>query len=139
MPTVGVFAALFDDLERILLVHRSYGPRNWTTPGGRMDRTGETPIDTLAREVSEETAFRIAVGPLIGVYSAPWKDDLVLFFLAEQLGRDDWKPDEEIAGVRFFGRDELPPMSERTLSRVMDAFEGRRGVFRIVGQDGVDG
>lgn len=137
MPSVGVFGALFDEQGRILLVQRNYGPRNWTTPGGRMD-PGEDPSASLAREVLEETGYRITVGAIIGIYSAPFKDDLVLFFLAEQLGRDSWQPGDEIADLRFFGRDELPPMRERTLVRVLDAFDRRTGVFRIFDLDDVD-
>lgn len=59
MPTVGVFAALFDDLERILLVRRSYGHRNWTTPGGRMDRTGARNHHRLLRSPSLAKAIEL--------------------------------------------------------------------------------
>lgn len=36
--SVGVFAVIFDEQKRILCVKRNYGPKNWTTPGGAIDK-----------------------------------------------------------------------------------------------------
>ena len=77
MPTVGVFAAIFDERKRILCVKRSYGPRNWTTPGGRIENA-ESPVEALEREVEEETGYVVQATRVLGVYSATFKDDLVL-------------------------------------------------------------
>jgi 8-oxo-dGTP pyrophosphatase MutT (NUDIX family) len=46
MPTVGVFAAIFDAQVRILCVKLNYRPLNWTTPGGRVE-AGESPVAAL--------------------------------------------------------------------------------------------
>jgi 8-oxo-dGTP diphosphatase len=43
MPSVGVFAAIFDEQRRILCVRQNYGPRKWTLPGGKME-AGESPF-----------------------------------------------------------------------------------------------
>lgn len=137
MPTVGVFAAIFDDQGRILLVRRNYGPQNWTTPGGRLDPF-ESPFEALRREVAEETGLQVVPGELIGVYAAPFKDDVVLFFRAH-LVAGDRKPDpQEIAEMRFFAEDELPDLGARTLRRVSDAFDGVAGVARVFNTDDVD-
>jgi len=104
MPTIGVFAAIFDQQGRILLVRRNYGPKNWTTPGGRLE-TGESPLRTLKREVQEETGFQIEVKRLIDAYSAPFKDDLVLFFEVEVLEPREWRSgdlrDEVLRSIRI--------------------------------------
>ena len=131
MPTVGVFAAIFDEQRRILCVKRNYGPRNWTVPGGGME-PGESPIEALEREVREETGFMIETKRLIGVYAAPFKDDLVLFFEAEIRSDEGWQPDGEISERGFFARDDLPrPFGPRTLARIEDAFAGRTAVVRV--------
>ncbi|MBT3270543.1 NUDIX hydrolase [Candidatus Poribacteria bacterium] len=130
MPTIGAFAAIFDDERRILLVRRAYGPKNWTNPGGRMD-PGESIIEAVEREAFEETGHRVAAGELVGIYSSPFKDDMVVFFEAGILNREAWSPNSEIAEVRFFSRAELPPLHYRQAARFDDAFEGRRGVVRV--------
>jgi len=137
MPTIGVFAAIFDEQSRILLVKRNYGLRNWTTPGGRLD-PGESPLQALEREVEEETGYHIKVKRLIGVYSAPFKDDLILFFEVETLQKGKWRPSQEISEMKFFDRNELPSLRPRTLARVQDAFEGKTGVMRVFEVDDID-
>jgi 8-oxo-dGTP diphosphatase len=54
MPKVGVFAAIFNKENHILLVKIKYGSQNWTLPGGHLD-SNESPIDGVKREVLEET------------------------------------------------------------------------------------
>ncbi|MGW1140892.1 NUDIX hydrolase [Streptomyces zhihengii] len=44
------------------------GTRRWTLPGGGMDH-GEDPIDTVVREVEEETGYRAGITALLGIDS----------------------------------------------------------------------
>lgn len=132
MPTVGVFAAIFDGQGRILCVKQNYGPRKWTTPGGRMEK-GETPVQTLIREVREETGYGVRPLRFIGVYSAAHKNDLVLSFEAEIVDDERTATDDEIAEMGFFAQDELPqPMTQGASARLRDAFAGVAGVMRIL-------
>ena len=132
MPTLGVFAAIFDEAGRLLCVRMNYASKRWSTPGGRVE-TGESPLEALKREVLEETGLNITPGELLGVYAKPQDDDLVLSFRASVIGRNAWQPNDEIAELGYFGRDELPePMSVAARARVIDAFEGGSGVFRVV-------
>ncbi len=132
MTTIGVFANIFDETRRILCVKRAYGPKNWTTPGGGME-AGETPLQALVREVQEETGYLVRPGRLIGVYSKPERDDLVLSIDAEIIGKNPWRPNSEIAEFGFFGPDELPrPMQRSTHMRLMDAFDRKFGVIREI-------
>jgi len=54
---------------RLLLMRRSDNGQ-WGIPGGYVEK-GEDVARAAAREVEEETGVRIAVGRLVGVYSAP--------------------------------------------------------------------
>ncbi|MFS8197179.1 NUDIX hydrolase [Streptomyces sp. CWNU-52B] len=66
---VAAYAICVRD-ERILLarwVARDGGKR-WTLPGGGMDH-GETPYDTVIREVEEETGYAVEPVALLGVDS----------------------------------------------------------------------
>jgi len=132
MPTLGVFAAIIDDSERLLCVRLNYGGKTWTTPGGRVER-GESPLDALRREVMEEVSMEIEPQDFIGAYAKPTKDDVVLFFTARVVARHPWTPNDEISELRYFGADELPLQTTPTArARMLDAFAQVRGVFRIM-------
>jgi 8-oxo-dGTP diphosphatase len=132
MPTLGVFAAIFDDNGRILCVRMNYATRAWTTPGGRVEK-GESPFAALRREVLEESGLEVVEDGLVGVYSKPLKDDLVLFWRARVLGRTQWQPNDEISEMGYFGRDELPePMGLGVRTRIIDALDGITGIVRVI-------
>jgi 8-oxo-dGTP diphosphatase len=136
MPNVGVFVAVFDDQKRILCVKMNYGPKSWTLPGGRMDKPGESPIQTAKREAAEEAACTVEPRRLIGVYSEPSKDDVILLVEAELIAGGEWEPNDEISEIGFFGWNELPrPMDAKNLMRIQDAFEGRAGILRVLDPD----
>ncbi len=70
---------------------------------------------------------------LVGVYSKPLKDDLVLFFRARVLGRNPWQPNDEISEIGYFGRDDLPePMGLGARTRIIDALDGITGIVRVI-------
>ncbi len=90
----------------------------------------------MKREVEEEVSTEVAVQRLIGAYSVPSRDDLVLFFETEIVAMREWHANEEISEMGFFGSDELPsPMSPRTVTRIRDAFQGVTGVVRVFNED----
>jgi 8-oxo-dGTP pyrophosphatase MutT (NUDIX family) len=92
----------------------------------------ESPITAVQREVYEETGYEVQVEHLIGIYSAPFKDDIVLCFRAKIMNRKNWQPNDEISELSFFERDGLPqPMNPRALRRIQDAFEGKVGITHV--------
>jgi 8-oxo-dGTP diphosphatase len=132
MPTLGVFAAITDDDGRILCVRMNYATHAWTTPGGRVE-SGESPFDALKREVLEESGLEVVADKLVGVYSKPYKDDIVLFFRARVVGRNPWHPNDEISQMGYFRRDQLPePMGLGARIRIIDALDGITGIVRII-------
>lgn len=64
--SVSVTAIVTHDDGRVLVIRRADDGR-WVPPGGVLD-LGETPQEGCAREVLEETGYRIDVGPCTGVY-----------------------------------------------------------------------
>ncbi|MCL5112305.1 MAG: NUDIX hydrolase [Candidatus Marsarchaeota archaeon] len=72
--TVSVHALLENSEGKFALVLRStkssWGIGEWQLPGGKME-WGEKPIDTLEREVFEETGLKILDTPkLLGLHTA---------------------------------------------------------------------
>jgi 8-oxo-dGTP pyrophosphatase MutT (NUDIX family) len=64
---VGAMALILDEHGRILVVEHTYRREvPWGLPGGWLQR-GESPESGLAREVLEETGFRVRVDTLLAV------------------------------------------------------------------------
>jgi 8-oxo-dGTP diphosphatase len=102
---IGVFALIFNDEKQILLGHR----RDidwWNLPGGGME-SGETVDEALCREVREETGLEVKVERLVGVYSKPQKQEVVLTFLCLVIG-GTLQSTEETRESRYFAPDTLP-------------------------------
>lgn len=101
-------------------------------PGGRVE-PGESPLDALKREVLEESGLDVITGDLVGVYSKPYKDDIVLFIRASVVGRNPWQPNDEISDMGYFCRSELPePMGPGVRTRIIDALDGATGIVRVI-------
>ena len=120
--------------DRVLLARRAYAPweSRWCSPGGFCER-GEHPIDTVAREVFEETGLRVRVTGYLGVWIDDYADEPgrdeneiinVAYYLAEPTGGDeaDFDP-EEVSELRWFAWDDLPAelAPPRTLGAVIVA------------------
>ncbi len=102
---IGVYALIFDDEGRVLLGHRR-DVDWWNLPGGGME-AGETVDEALCREVREETGLEVEVERLVGVYSKPQKQEVVLTFLCRSTG-GTLQPTEETRENRYFAPDALP-------------------------------
>ena len=82
--TLGAFAIIFDENERVLLSHRR-DIDAWNLPGGGVE-SGETPVEAVIREVTEETGLEVAVDRLVGVYTNTRRDDIVFTFVCHVTG-----------------------------------------------------
>ena len=116
---IGVFALIFNHERHILLGHR----RDidwWNLPGGGME-VGETVDEAICREVREETGLDVKVGQLVGVYSKPQKQEVVLTFLCQVIG-GNLQSTEETRESRYFSPGALPENTlPKHLQRIEDA------------------
>jgi 8-oxo-dGTP pyrophosphatase MutT (NUDIX family) len=134
--TIGVFAAIFDQEGKILLV-KARGQTEWSLPGGGVKEQDarEAPIEdevfvlALFRELHEEInlphrAFLKISGPQFFV-SCKLQD--VAFVYVLQLDEEvvsTLSPQEEIEELAFFAQDQLPTLLGPRMQRMVQwAFE----------------
>ena len=101
---VAVSALIFDG-ERVLLSHRS-DIDWWNLPGGGVE-AGETVDEAICREVGEETGLEVEVESLVGVYSKPQKQEIVLTFRCHVTG-GTLRTTKETCESKYFLPNKLP-------------------------------
>ncbi len=106
--TIGARVVLVRGGE-VLLVRHSYRA-GWFLPGGGVDK-GETLEQAARREAREEAGAAVEAVRLLGVYAdfSEAKDDYIAVFGSERFSWEPPAPSGEIAEVRWFACDRLPP------------------------------
>jgi 8-oxo-dGTP pyrophosphatase MutT (NUDIX family) len=108
--------------DRVLLVRHTYGRRRqWDFPGGGIKR-GEDPVVSARREFDEELGVDVAGWSLLGERSEviDHKRDRLFFFTAVLPTADVTRDPVEIAEVRWFPRDALPPVRAHWVSALLE-------------------
>lgn len=125
--TLGTRVMLIDGEQRIYLVRHTY-IAGWHMPGGGVE-PGETAAAGAAREVSEESAYRVS-GPLtlFGLYHstlATNRDHVALYVCRDFETVRDFSPNAEIAEFGWFAADALPEETSRsTRQRIAEVLAG---------------
>lgn len=115
---IGVYALVFDKGEILLALRRDI--HWWNLPGGGLER-GETVEEGVCREVREETGLGVEVDHLVGVYSKPQKQEVVLTFLCRVTG-GTLTSTEESQECRYFTPEAMPANTlPKHRQRVVDA------------------
>lgn len=102
---IGAFGIVFDENNRILLVHRT-DCNLWNLPGGRLE-SGEAPWEGVIREIKEETGFEAEVIRIAGVSSKPDKDNIVFTFLCKIISGQATLS-RESDKIEYFEIDKIP-------------------------------
>jgi 8-oxo-dGTP diphosphatase len=120
---LGAAGVLPDRSGHVLLVHHTYGARNWELPGGEGE-PGESMADTVVREMKEETGLGVRATRLTGLYYEPSQDAHHAVFRCELVDTDSTPTasSPEVSDASFWPRDSWPrPISDFTLMRLEDA------------------
>jgi ADP-ribose pyrophosphatase YjhB (NUDIX family) len=105
--TVGSMAFLTDDGERVLLGRTTY--RNGWLPTGGFVQRGETPQQTIAREVQEELGIAAELQPYHRVAFDAKRQGVTFICVGRLPEGATFELSAELREVRWFAFDEIPP------------------------------
>lgn len=107
---VLVAAGLVVAEGRVLLTRRRADqphPGKWELPGGKIE-PGESPTDALARELREEIAAQVVVGPVWDVLFHPYPAfDLIMIVYACRLPPSETPQCRQVEKLAWVGRKDL--------------------------------
>ena len=124
---------------RVLLLHNER--EEWELPGGRLE-LGESPPQCVAREIGEETGWRVEVGPILDSWmyyiEQAHKNVFIVTYGCELSdGQDDLAPvvSHEHKRVGLFAREEIddlvmPQGYKKSIFTWYDALAGEPGRTR---------
>ena len=133
---IGVFALVFERADHVL-VGRRRDYDIWNLPGGALE-AGETVTEGVVREVEEETGLVIEVERLVGIYSKPYRNEVVLTFQCRPVN-GELCPTEEASEWRYFSVDDLPRnLLPKHRERILDAARHQSSAILRVQQGPAD-
>jgi 8-oxo-dGTP diphosphatase len=130
-PTAS--AVIRDSEGRILLARRVADPGAglWDLLGGFMDE-GEDPLETLRRELREETGLEAEPGAYLGGLPDRYGDDgpwTVNFYWEGSLAPGEPRPADDVAELAWFPADALPPRSEFAFANTVELLDRLGATF----------
>jgi 8-oxo-dGTP pyrophosphatase MutT (NUDIX family) len=125
--TLGVRAVVIDPQGRVFLVKHSYAA-GWHLPGGGVE-AGETLVEALARELTEEGNIEILSSPAMhGIYFHPMysrRDHIAVYVVRAFRQPSKPVPNHEIIDHGFFRPDALPAdTTTGTRARIAEVLQG---------------
>jgi ADP-ribose pyrophosphatase YjhB (NUDIX family) len=126
-PAPTVSALIRDERGRILLARRAHDPGAglWDLPGGFMDQ-GEEPLETLRRELREETGLAVEPGDFLGALPDRYGEDgpwTVNFYWDARLAPGEPQPADDVAELVWFPADALPPRREFAFANTVELLQ----------------
>lgn len=126
--------AFIRDAQGHILLGKRRDVMLWAPPSG-MVQLGETPVQTIIREVAEETGLQVTPARLIGLYSGPdfeWTypngdqaQIISAFFACDVVSGTLTADRKEFVSLRFFPPGELPALMPRCVRMMRDALAGK--------------
>lgn len=119
---LGAFPIILDEQQRVLLAHRT-DYDIWNCPGGGVDH-GETPDQTVIREIKEEVCYDAEIVRLAGIYPKADSNELVFSFVCKIVS-GTFEPTDEADKIGWFSFEELPRnISVAQIQRLADVLYG---------------
>ena len=132
-PAPTASALIRDEHGRILLARRAHEPGAglWDLLGGFMDE-GEEPLETLRRELREETGLAGHPGEFLGAIPDRYGEDgvrTVNFYWDARLAAGEPQPADDVAELAWFPADALPPRDQFAFANTVELLERAGATF----------
>ncbi len=125
-PIAGVTVIITNLSGDVLLLKHSYGPAEWSLPGGGLGR-GEDPMAAARREVREELGIELARIEQMGTLEEELSGSPHTAYLFVATCDQHPQPDcREVVEARFFPSHSLPEPLGRTTRVRIAAWKARR-------------
>ena len=112
---------IFNEKDEVLLVQRRFPPQAWGPPAGFPDR-GESPRETIEREVLEETGITCEVMAPLGDYEFPEVRARLLIYVGMYL-YGNLRCSYESKNVGWFSMDNLPEDISPSKDVILKAYD----------------
>lgn len=131
-------AVIVNEKNEILLQKRYNNKNIWGIIGGAMNY-GESSVETVIREVKEETNLDISIDYLIGIYSKYFHNyenrdvaqTFTCLFKTSVIGGNLQLDKNESHDLKYFSKDSLPPFFDNQHKEfVLDYFKGFKNIIK---------
>ena len=120
--TMGV-KCLIENNEKFLMIRNSYGHRQWTFPGGGVDRN-ELPENAAQRETREEVGIEVTNLVPLGEYfsTRQYKKDTVYCFYAKVHSSYFKIDNDEVSEATWFSEADIPGRRSSAVDKVLNLY-----------------
>lgn len=125
---IGVTGVIFNDKNEVLLVKHTYRRVAWSLPGGFLQQN-EHPKAGLAREIEEETGFKVHI---IKIIKTKVEDDGRLdisYFGVYKSGK--FRACDEVTKYKFVPVHKLPKLIDDQYDQILEGYERKKAHDRL--------
>ena len=120
---IGVTGVIFNDKNQVLLLKHTYRKVEWSLPGGYL-KGNEHPKSGLAREILEETAFKVKIIKIIQTQTDhQGRLDMSYFGFYE---KGKFVPNAEVTEYIFADPNKLPPLIDDQYEQIKEGLDRKK-------------
>ena len=120
---IGVTGVIFNDKNEVLILKHSYRRVAWSLPGGYL-QANEHPKQGLAREIEEETGFKVHVVKIISTKAEHDSRIDMCYFGVYKSGK--FRKSDEVVRHKFVAFDKVPKLIEDQYDQILQAIERKK-------------